>query len=104
MQGVRQLSPPLPKLASAPGGIDDTCTGMPGWLKPGILKLGILKLGTLKLGMLGMPVQPDSTAPLKTRTIARRIILIPRPAGRIAHDSAYNRDLRLGAQLSAFYL
>jgi hypothetical protein len=77
VQGVRQLSPPLPKVAWAPGGTDDTCTGMPGELKPGTLKLGILKLGTLKLGMLGIPVQPDKAAPLSTKAIARRIILIP---------------------------
>jgi hypothetical protein len=83
VQGVRQVSPPLPKLASAPGGIDDTCTGMPGWLKPGMLKLGMLNLGTLKLGMLGIPVQPDKTAPLNIdiTAIARRIILIPGPRG-----------------------
>src|SRR5262245_64210860 len=64
-------------LASAPGGIDSTRTGVPGELKPGILKLGMLKLGTLKLGMLGIPVHIESAAPHWISTIARLCIRSP---------------------------
>jgi hypothetical protein len=64
------------KLASAPGGIDVTCTGVPGALKLGTLKLGLLKLGRLKLGTLGSAPQPDRAALLSTKAIARRIITI----------------------------
>jgi hypothetical protein len=60
------------KLASAPCGIDVTCTGVPG-----ALKLGTLKLGLLKLGMLGSPPQPESAAQLDTKAIARRVIIAP---------------------------
>ena len=74
VQGVVQLS--LPKLASAPGGTDVTCTGVPG--APGPLKLGILTLGKLKLGMLGIAPQPESAAQLSTKAIARRIIIAPK--------------------------
>jgi hypothetical protein len=74
VQGVVQLS--LPKLASAPGGTDATCTDVPG--APGPLKLGILTLGKSKLGMLGSAPQAERAAQLSTKTNARRI-MIPRP-------------------------
>ena len=74
VQGVVQLS--LPKLASAPGGTDVTCTGVPGALGP--LKLGILTLGKLKLGILGSAPQPARAAQLSAKAIARRIIVAPK--------------------------
>jgi hypothetical protein len=73
VQGVVQLS--LPKLASAPGGTDVTCTGVPGALGP--LKLGILMLGKLRLGTLGSAPQPERAAQPSTKAMARRIIVAP---------------------------
>jgi hypothetical protein len=66
----------VPKLASAPGGFDVTCTGVPD--APRTLKLGMLKLGKLKLGMLGSAPQPERAAQLSTEAIARRIIIAPK--------------------------
>jgi hypothetical protein len=77
VQGVVQLS--LPKLASAPGGTDVTCTGVLGALGP--LKLGILTLGKLKPGTLGIAPQPEREAQLSTNAIARRIIVAPKTRG-----------------------
>ena len=74
VQGVVQLS--LPKLASAPGGTDVTCTVVPG--APPALKLGILTLGKLKLGILGIAPQPERAAQLSTKAISRRIIVAPK--------------------------
>jgi hypothetical protein len=39
-------------------------------------KLGMLKLGKLKLGMLGSAPQPERAAQLRTKAIARRIIIV----------------------------
>jgi hypothetical protein len=80
------------KLASAPGGIDVTCTGVLGLLKLGTLKLGLLKLGKLKLGTLGSAPQPDRAALVSTKAIARRIITISQ--GPVAQDDPQVRDLR----------
>ena len=79
-----QLS--LPKLASAPGGTDVTCTGVPGALGP--LKLGILTLGKLKLGILGSAPQPARAAQLSAKAIARRIIVAPKT---VAQPDLQNR-------------
>ena len=66
----------LPKLASAPGGADATCTDMPGARGP--LKLGILTLDMLKLGMPGSAPQAERAAQLSTKANARRIIVAPK--------------------------
>lgn len=74
----------MPKLASAPGGTDVTCTSVPG--VPRTLKLGMLTLGKLKLGMLGRAPQPETAAQLSTKAIARRIIIGPRhPLRRVTY-------------------
>jgi hypothetical protein len=79
------------KLASAPGGIDVTCTGVPGALKLGTLKLGLLKLGKLKLGKLGSAPQPDRAALLSIEAIVRRIITISQ--GPIAQDDSQKKGI-----------
>jgi hypothetical protein len=80
----------VPKVTSAPGGFDVTCTGVPD--APRTLKLGMLTLGKLKLGMLGSAPQPERAAQLSTNAIARRIVSPQEPLRRITYKT---RDLRL---------
>ena len=76
----------LPMLASAPGGIDVTCTVVPGAPRT-------LKLDMLKLGMPGIPPQPDRAAQLSAKAIARRMIKCPQhPLPRVTYKIG---DLRV---------
>jgi hypothetical protein len=89
VQGVLQLLPSVPKLASAPGGTDVTCTGVPGALGP--LKLGILTLDKLKLGILGSAPQPERAAQLSTKAVARRIVVPPKLLRSLTHKIVHLR-------------